>query len=199
MADKPKIDFSRLEEYSRQSSTNEPIAMVVQCHKCHKRLKYNGLKPYITCPGCGESVPVPDNIHEDEPVLLPPPVQSTSQSNLSQRSNVTAKQFDFAKWDAIAKQYVTNVKAMPRFPVVLSGIWIVWVAIGFFLFSIGMVNYQELNSAGVIGYGRYYSYSDWFILHVGDSVYMSIWTTSFPAIVLSAIAYFWIVAIEKSK
>ena len=57
MADKPKIDFSRLEEYSRQSSSNARIAMVVQCQSCRKSLKYNGSKSIITCPSCGALVP----------------------------------------------------------------------------------------------------------------------------------------------
>ena len=38
---------------------------VLQCHKCQKRLRYSGKKPYISCPGCGESIPVVDNIQED--------------------------------------------------------------------------------------------------------------------------------------
>lgn len=36
----------------------DPIGTVVQCHKCQKRLKYTGKKPYITCPGCGERLAV---------------------------------------------------------------------------------------------------------------------------------------------
>ena len=45
-------------------SEQDPIATIVQCHKCHKRLKYSGKKPSITCPGCGENVPIVDNIQE---------------------------------------------------------------------------------------------------------------------------------------
>ena len=52
---------------------------VLECHKCQKRLKYSGKKPYINCPGCGESIPVVDNIQEDgtvHEVVDTPPVES---------------------------------------------------------------------------------------------------------------------------
>jgi len=172
-----------------------PIPIALQCHKCQKRLRYTGKKSVVTCPGCGESVPVVDNIQEGASIVLPPPIQTLPPS--IQVSHVTNKPEDWIndwvkKWKPKAMETIDKVKKMPRFPVVLTGIWLLWVALGFFLFSIGMVNYQELNSAGVIGYGRFFTYSGWFVLHAGDSIYMSIWTTSFPAIVLSVIAYFWI-------
>jgi hypothetical protein len=55
-------------------------AIAIQCHKCQKKLRYSGRKPYVTCPGCGESVPVPDNIQEGDvhEVLDKPPVQTTA-------------------------------------------------------------------------------------------------------------------------
>lgn len=61
-------------------------ATVIQCHKCQKRLKYSGIKPYITCPGCGESVPVPDNIREGQDiqeVIDSPPVQTPAKATIN--------------------------------------------------------------------------------------------------------------------
>lgn len=43
-----------------------PIAIVLQCHKCQKRLKYTGKKPVVTCPGCGESLTVQRVFAESE-------------------------------------------------------------------------------------------------------------------------------------
>jgi len=56
-----------------------PISITLQCHKCQKRLKYTGKKPSITCPGCGESLPVVDNIQDGQDVhelIDSPPVHS---------------------------------------------------------------------------------------------------------------------------
>lgn len=61
-------------------------ATVIQCHKCQKRLKYSGKKPYVTCPGCGESVLVPDNIREGQDiqeVIDSPPVQTPAKATIN--------------------------------------------------------------------------------------------------------------------
>ena len=42
----------------------DPDAKILQCQKCDRRLKYTGKKSVVSCPGCGESVPVVDNIQE---------------------------------------------------------------------------------------------------------------------------------------
>jgi len=63
----------------------DPAAKIIQCHKCQKRLKYNGEKPYITCPNCGESVPVADNLPDDDSVLDvvdAPPVNQSSEPEM---------------------------------------------------------------------------------------------------------------------
>ncbi len=165
------------------------IATVLQCHKCQKRLKYTGKKPSITCPGCGESLPVADNIQEDEPVVLPPPIQPMLKSISNRQVNYTV---ELGKWEMKARQSIARIKKMPRFPVVLSGIWIVWFAFGLFLFVIGMINFYESVGSGVTTRGgAYYSNAAWFALNLGDSIFIST-RTAFLAIVGSVIAYFWL-------
>ncbi len=66
-------------------------ATVIQCHKCQKRLKYSGTKPYVSCPGCGESIPVPDNIQEGDvqEAIGSPPVQTSVVQSAPAQATIT--------------------------------------------------------------------------------------------------------------
>ncbi len=199
-----------------------PIAIVVQCHRCLKHLKYAGKKPVITCPGCGESVPVVRNIQEGESIVLPPPIQAVCFDQASresialtlpekfrksekedpsiQSSNTTREGGEtindwLKKYNPKTAEAVRKVKEMPRFPVVLTGIWIVWLLCSLLVFLyIINVGKRFGDSAVLIG-GDVISNAKWTSMCVEFIVYFGM-TTGFIAIVLSTIAYFWVGALE---
>lgn len=120
------------------TTKQDPIGTVVQCHKCHKRLKYTGKKPYIVCPGCGERIPVVDNIQEGESIELPPPVQSSSSINgMNWDSKVEVGKIDFSKLGTNAESTVNSIsqllpsKPIPMHHAVIYCIWVLWVIVVF--------------------------------------------------------------------
>ncbi len=90
-------------------SEQAPIAIVFQCRKCQKRLKYLGKKPVITCPSCGESVPVLEDIQEVKNQL---PLSNQEQQVKSIRKP-RSPLFDFAG-------------PIPMHRAIIYCIWVLW-------------------------------------------------------------------------
>ncbi len=85
----------------------DQTATVVQCHACQKRLKYSGRKPYVNCPGCGESVPVPDNIREGQDiqeVIDSPPVQTAAAQSTTTQAAPVQSAIDEPNWQVARGQ-----------------------------------------------------------------------------------------------
>ncbi len=197
MADKPKIDYGRLEEYSRQP--NARVTLLVQCQNCRKNLKYTGSKRIITCPSCAALVPTEGHLP------LPPPEPAIGWDALS--PNATKKELDeplgkkieFSQLEIQAMQAVKAIKAAPRFPVVLTAIWSIWFIVSIMVYTV-LVNAGEQFgdvSNRKVGNRIYFNY-EWQNI-VADFTWSFALGTAFLSLVLSALAYFWIAALEKSK
>lgn len=158
--------------------------MIIQCDKCRKRLKYNGSKRSITCPGCGKSLPTIRDDQEVVAVVVDSPTKKTSTVD-----NLNA---DIKSVDKLLQNMITQIGKMPRFPVILTGIWLAWFGFGVLLFLMGMINYFQNVGGGVLAEynGAFYTYGEWFTLNMSNSIAISM-VTAFPAFIVSAIVYFW--------
>ena len=180
-----------------------PVAIVLQCHKCHKRLRYTGAKQYIACPGCGESIPVHDNIQDNEHVVLTPPRQSPSKtSGLNLDKKAEFAKIDWNKLgtnlESTVRQTTNKLKGLPRFPTILTGIWSIWFCAILFIFLTLMNTGERFGDSAVLVGNNVFSRGKWISMCVESSIYFAM-ATAFLAMILSTIAYFWVGALEAKR
>lgn len=160
-------------------------------------MKYAGKKPVVTCPNCGAIVPVGDPIPPKEPISPPIPwLVINAEPKPKPQYKANPPEYDFENLKKDSRAVFVKIKAAPRFPVVLTGIWSVWFLTISMMYFV-LVNSGKRNGRSVVEIGdRIYLNGRWDEICLESTVFVAK-TTAFLSLVLSAIAYFWIAALDK--
>jgi DNA-directed RNA polymerase subunit RPC12/RpoP len=169
---------------------------IVQCQSCNKQLKYIGRKPLITCPSCGSIVEV------TKPPQSPPPppidwAALSADAKKNEDVEPQGKKIEFSQLELQMIETVKTIKALPRTPTILTGIWIAWLLLGIFFFVVGMNSYERVAGTMVITRdGHIYSHSQWLGVQIQITIYISA-VTAFVATVASFLVYVWSQSIKN--